>query len=201
MTTASKRRPANPLALAVLACLGEKPMHPYEVAMTLRSRHRDDSIRLNYGALYGAVEGLCRSQLIQPEERERAGNRPERTVYRLTEAGKHELSDWLAELLSRPTKEYTAFGAGLSLIGVLPAPEAARLLAERCRQLEALIAADASVDALISGGGVARIHVLDREYRAQMLAAELAWLRSLVADLDAGTVGGGKRRRRERRRV
>lgn len=194
MTGASKRRPANPLALAVLACLGEKPMHPYEVATTLRSRHRDDSIRLNYGALYGAVEGLCRNQLIQPEERERAGNRPERTVYRLTEAGKHELSDWLAELLSRPVKEYTAFGAGLSLIDVLAPKEAARLLAERCRYLEATLAAEGSVDALLQREGVARVHLLDREYRAGLLAAELAWLKGLVADLAAGALGGGKKR-------
>jgi len=27
---------SNPLALAVLACLHERPMHPYEVAQTLR---------------------------------------------------------------------------------------------------------------------------------------------------------------------
>ena len=29
---------SNPLALAVLVCLYEKPMHPYEVAQTLRAR-------------------------------------------------------------------------------------------------------------------------------------------------------------------
>ena len=43
--------PANPLALAVLALLFERPMHPYEMAATLRQRHKEDSIKLRYGSL------------------------------------------------------------------------------------------------------------------------------------------------------
>ena len=40
---------SNPLALAVLVCLHEKPMHPYEVAQTLRARAKHDSVRLKIG--------------------------------------------------------------------------------------------------------------------------------------------------------
>ena len=35
------RRRSNPLALAVLACLTEQPMHPYEMAATMRTRGQD----------------------------------------------------------------------------------------------------------------------------------------------------------------
>ena len=35
-----RRSISNPLALAVLACLHERPMHPYEMAGTLRERAR-----------------------------------------------------------------------------------------------------------------------------------------------------------------
>ena len=45
----------NPLALAVLICLSERPMHPYEVATTLRQRQKHESVRLNYGSLYAVV--------------------------------------------------------------------------------------------------------------------------------------------------
>ncbi len=38
---------SNPLALAVLVCLFEKPMHPYEIAHTLRIREKHESVRLN----------------------------------------------------------------------------------------------------------------------------------------------------------
>src|SRR5215469_17896722 len=104
--TLTKRKTQNPLALAVLACLTEHPMHPYEIATTLRERGKDQSIKLNFGTLYTVVEALQQHGLIVAQETERAGRRPERTVYRLTDAGRIELFDWISELLSRPAKEY-----------------------------------------------------------------------------------------------
>src|SRR5947208_7127469 len=120
-----RRSTSNPLALAVLACLFERPMHPYEMASTMRERGKDQSIKLNYGSLYTVVEALQQHGLIVAQETEREGRRPERTVYRITAAGRMELIDWVSELLSTPTKEYTWFEAGLSLIPVLPPEDAA----------------------------------------------------------------------------
>ncbi len=111
-------------------------MHPYEMATTMRERGKDQSIKLNYGALYTVVEALQQHGLIIAQETERAGRRPERTVYRLTDAGRMELIDWVSELISTPAKEYTRFEAGLSLIPVLPPEDAAALLAQRCDHLE-----------------------------------------------------------------
>ena len=36
----TRRRVSNPLALAVLGCLTERPMHPYEISTTLRAAAR-----------------------------------------------------------------------------------------------------------------------------------------------------------------
>ena len=47
--------PSNPLALAVLALLFERAMHPYEMASTLKERHKEDSIKLRYGSLYTVI--------------------------------------------------------------------------------------------------------------------------------------------------
>ena len=63
------KRPANALALAVLALLSEKPMHPYEISSTLRDRHKEDSIKINYGSLYAVVESLEKRGLIEARER------------------------------------------------------------------------------------------------------------------------------------
>jgi hypothetical protein len=41
------RRRSNPLALAVMALLFERPMHPYEMASSMRTRRKEESIRLN----------------------------------------------------------------------------------------------------------------------------------------------------------
>ncbi len=125
------RRRGNPLALAVLACLTERPMHPYEMAATMRTRGQDASIRLNYGSLYGVVETLLKRGLIEEQEVVREGRRPERTVYRITDDGRGEVDDWLAELLGTPAKEFPRFEAGLSLMGVLPPERVIDLLDQR----------------------------------------------------------------------
>src|ERR1022692_3353651 len=89
------RNRSNPLALAVLICLYERPMHPYEVATTLRQRHKQESVRLNFGSLYAVVASLEKRGLIAAHETMREGRLPERTVYGVTESGKIEAHDWL----------------------------------------------------------------------------------------------------------
>jgi len=186
----SKRKVSNPLALAVLACLAERPMHPYEMASTMRERHKDDAIKLNYGSLYSVIEALCRNQFIEAKETEKAGNRPERTIYRLTESGSHELSDWLAELLSEPKKEYTHFQAGLALLPVLSPDEAAKLLTRRCEMLELGIAKERSILDYTRSKDLARLFVIDREYALALREAELKWTRALVEAVRSGKLEG-----------
>jgi DNA-binding PadR family transcriptional regulator len=188
MTT--KRKIHNPLALAVLACLTEHPMHPYEMATTLRERGKDQSIKLNYGALYTVVEALQQHGLIVAQETEREGRRPERTVYHLTETGRLELIDWISELISRPVKEYTQFEAGLSLIPVLPPEDAAALLTQGCARLEMEIVQKRSLLRLDAERGVARLHLIESEYLLAMHEAELAWTRQFAEAIRSGTVEG-----------
>ncbi len=93
---------SNPLALAVLVCLYEKPMHPYEVAQTLRTRAKEQSVRLNYGSLYAVVESLEKKGFIKATGTLREGKRPQRTIYEITEEGSLEMTDWLTELIGTP---------------------------------------------------------------------------------------------------
>jgi DNA-binding PadR family transcriptional regulator len=180
----------NPLALAVLACLTEHPMHPYEMATTMRERGKDQSIKLNYGALYTVVEALQYHGLIVAQETERSGRRPERTVYRLTDAGRMELIDWVSELISTPVKEYTQFEAGLSLIPVLPPEDAAALLAQRCDRLEIEISQERSLLQLVAQRGVRRLNLIEGEYLLAMHEAELAWTRQFADAIRSGTLDG-----------
>src|SRR5712692_10911359 len=129
-------------------------MHPYEMATTMRERGKDQSIKLNYGSLYTVVEALQQHGLIVAQETEREGRRPERTVYRLTDAGRMELIDWVSELLSTPAKEFTRFEAGLSLAGVLPPEDVAALLEQRCNLLEIEISQQRSLLQLFEQRGL-----------------------------------------------
>ena len=88
MTADSKRPLSNPLALAILVLLYERPMHPYEMATTLRERRKENSIRLNYGALYAVIEQLLRQNFIAVREVLKEGRRPEKTIYELRSLGR-----------------------------------------------------------------------------------------------------------------
>ena len=181
---------ANPLALAVLVCLAEQPRHPYEVATTLRQRQKHQSVRLNYGSLYGVVESLERRGLIEAQETRRSGRLPERTVYRLTESGRIELHDWLTELLSTPVKEYPAFQAALSFLPALPPEDVATLLAERAQYLEAELAQAAATRDLAYKAGLPRLFWVEAEFDMVLREAELGYVRQLIADIESGSLDG-----------
>ena len=129
-----RRKLGNPLALAVMVLLTERPMHPYEIAQTLRSRGKDTSLKINYGSLYTVVQSLEKHGFVEVAEVQRQGNRPERTLYGITDAGREEATEWLSDLLAVPTREFPIFEAALSLMGVIHPDEVARLLADRLKK-------------------------------------------------------------------
>ena len=179
----AKRRFSNLLALAVLSSLSEKPMHPYEISQTLRQRGKDQSIKLNYGALYGVVESLAKAGFIEAQETVREGRRPERTVYAITEAGRDEHEEWLAELVSTPVREYHSLEAALALLAGLSPDHALRLLGTRAVLLKGELG---KVDATLKATedmGLPQIFVIEEEFRRAMLKAELAFVEDLTASI------------------
>jgi len=187
---ASERKVSNPLALAVMALLFERPMHPYEMVSTLRERGKHESVKFKYSSLYSVVEALRREGLILPLETRREGRRPERTVYGLPEAGRAEFLGWLRELLSEPVKEYTQFAAGLSFIPALPPTEAVTLLEERVRLLEEAVGEMRSGMNAIMEQGLPRLFLIEDEHELVLREAELEWVRELVREIEDGTLGG-----------
>ena len=181
---------SNPLALAVLVCLYEKPMHPYEVAQTLRQRAKQESVRLNYGSLYAVVETLEKNGFVKATGTVREGKRPERTVYAITDDGAREMDDWLTELVSVPAKEYPAFLAGLSLLPGLDPDDALMALKGRADALTVKLAGIRGAMDAAKKAGLPRIFELEAEYEESQLAAELKFVKALVKDMDEGTLDG-----------
>jgi DNA-binding PadR family transcriptional regulator len=184
------RATTNPLALAVLACLHERPMHPYEMASTMRERGKEHSIKLNYGSLYTVVDNLAKHGLIEAMEARREGRRPERTVYRLTGAGRARLDAWMSELLSTPVKEYPQFEAALALLPVLHPDTVIELLRLRVRALEKQIAEERIMLDAAKRAGLPRLLLIESEYSLAIRDTELAWVRDLAGELAAGTLEG-----------
>jgi DNA-binding PadR family transcriptional regulator len=185
-----RRSTSNPLALAVLACLHERPMHPYEMASTMRERGKEQSIKLNYGSLYTVVDSLAKNGLIEAMEATREGRRPERTVYRLTEPGRARLDTWMSELIAEPVKEYPQFEAALSLLPVLHPDTVAELLHTRIRLLHMEIAQARIMLETAHNARLPRLLLIEGEYHVAMREAELTWVQQLAGELEAGTLEG-----------
>lgn len=175
-----QRKVSNLLALAVLSYLSQRPMHPYELGRTLREHGDARSIKYNHGSLYTVVGQLARAGLVAEVETSREGRLPERTVYRVTDAGRSELHDWLSELVERPQHEFPSFVAALSLVGALPPGEVVQLLRRRLERLEQQ---RVEITRLIEGtlaAGVPALFVVEEEYRLAVLEAESAFVRQFI---------------------
>ena len=175
---------SNPLALAVLVLLFERPMHPYEIAATLRARHKEKSIKLKYGSLYTVVEQLQRDGLIVPRETVKEGRRPERTIYAPTDSGLARMRAWLGELLAMPSKEFPRFEAGLSLIAALPPAEALTLLKQRGETLGQLSEEMQAGYEIALKMGVEPLYLVEAEFRREMLLAECDFVAMLIERIE-----------------
>lgn len=176
----------SPLALSALALLDERPMHPYELASTMRARHHDEFVRLNFGSLYHTVEVLERNGWIVPAEREKEGRRPERTIYRLTDAGRDVLQRVVGDIVSSPRREYPHFAAGLMFMHRLDAPRATVLLEERAQVLRQTIDKLSHLLSNLHEEGVKRLSLIELEHKIAMLEAEERWVAGLAREIKTG---------------
>ena len=138
-------------------------------------------MRLNYGSLYGVVESLERRGLIEAQETQREGRLPERTVYRLTDAGRIEPHDWLTDLLSTPVKDYPAFQAALSFLPALPPAEAPRCCASAPSTWRPSSPRPRRQRELVEKAGLPRLLWVEAEFAAVLREAELGYVRQLIA--------------------
>jgi DNA-binding PadR family transcriptional regulator len=184
-----QRRVGNPLALAVLSAVLQRPMHPYEMGRTLREWGKDQDMEIKWGSLYTVVRNLAKHGLVEAVESTRQGARPERTVYRITEAGREELVDWVRELISTPQPEHPKFTAGLSVVTVLPPQEAMGLLRQRLASLHEEIA-DRRDSLATHAANVPRIFLIETEYELAMREAEAAWICSVLDEMSSNAFPG-----------
>jgi DNA-binding PadR family transcriptional regulator len=176
----------SPLALAVLALLNEAPMHPYQMQVLIKERGKDEVINVRQRAgLYQTIDRLLRDGLIRVQETTRAENRPERTVYALTEVGETTMRGWVRAMLATPEQEFPDFPAALAHIPVLTPEDTERQLAAREAALSGKIE---QIDRQfrLACAFLPRLFLLETEYQRAVLETELAWVRGVLGDLRAG---------------
>jgi DNA-binding PadR family transcriptional regulator len=177
----------SPLALAVLALLDYKPLHPYGVQRLIKDWGKDLVVNVGQRAsLYKTMERLLAAGLIGVRETTRDQQYPERTVYELTEEGRKTVFRWLAEMLAAPRPEYPEFPAALSFLPMLPPDEVAELLEQRLATLKATLAGVDAEMAEAEAINLPRVLALDGEYLRLTVATELNWVQGVLAEIRTG---------------
>ena len=173
------------IALAILTMLYEEPMHPYRMQQLIKERGKDEVINVTQRAsLYQTINRLEREELIKAQSVSRDQNRPERTVYELTDQGRQTMVDWMREILSTPSPEFPEFPAALSVLAVLTVKDARQQLERRLEALEAELKRLEGI--LAQTSFLPRIFLLEMELLRANCATELKWVRSVVLDLRSG---------------
>ncbi|MEU2002145.1 PadR family transcriptional regulator [Rhodococcus sp. NPDC019627] len=175
----------TPLAVTILGLLNERTMHPYEMYQLADTR-RGRLVKIRPGSLYHTVNRLEAERLVRTTGTDRAGNRPERTMYEITDSGRDALGRRVSDMLAAPAREYPQFPLALAEAHNLESGAVVNLLRERLGRL------DQEIDELVASadGNEAppRIFSLGNEYLLTVARAERDWLRALVSDIDSGTL-------------
>jgi DNA-binding PadR family transcriptional regulator len=176
-------RPRSPLWIIVLALACEEPMHPYRMQTLIKQRGKDQVANVaQRNSVYQTIEALKRTGLIVVKETSRQEHRPERTVYEATDLGRHALQSWVRHGLATPAREFPEFPAVLSVLyGVRSTEDLASLLQTRMATLEARWA-----ELQKPAPGIPRVFLLESEYAAALVKAEIGWLRGVIADVRGG---------------
>ena len=171
------------LGMVLLALLVEAPMHPYRMQQMIKERGQDQLVNVaQRNSVYQSLDRLVRDGLVRPAGTARDGGRPERTVYEITPEGAATLRRWVIDMLPAPAREFPEFPAALAFAVILAPDEVRSLLAQR------MAAQQERLDTITGQAppGLPRIFLIEDEYRAALLTAEIAWLRNVLDDLAEG---------------
>ncbi len=125
----------TPLAFAALGLLAEAPMHPYEMFQLMLQRREDENVKVRPSTLYHQIGRLVDLGYVEPLGTERAGNRPERTTYAITDHGREALESGLRRMVAEPADEYPEFHLALSHVDNLSDQDAVAALRARAEAI------------------------------------------------------------------
>ncbi|KQX45203.1 MULTISPECIES: PadR family transcriptional regulator [unclassified Paenibacillus] len=94
------------MKLVILGLLMEANRHTYEIRQTMKERGMNNYMKLQDGSLYYAMDQLHKDGLVEAHEVVRDTNRPEKTIYQITAAGKLKFQELLVEQFHEEIRHY-----------------------------------------------------------------------------------------------
>jgi DNA-binding PadR family transcriptional regulator len=163
-----------------------QPVHGYEVRRELLSWRAQEWASVQPGSIYSALKTLTRDGLLEVASTDQVGGRPERTTYRLTQAGTEEFRTLLREEWWTVRPPVDPLMAAISFLGEVPRAEAIAALEHRAAQIHGMIRhLDFSIEDHRGGESPDHVREMLRLMTARV-AAELAWSEQFLERLRRG---------------
>jgi DNA-binding PadR family transcriptional regulator len=170
------------LVLGVVRAIGQT--HGYQARRALLTWGVERWANIRPGSIYHALKKLAAEGLLESLEPESGGRGPDRTLYRVTEAGEGEFFLLLDKSLA--DGDALALNAALCFVTALPRENVRYLLNTRIRKVEGARAINEHLlensDAM---GKPAHIREMF-DFWLHTTNGELTWLRAFVARIEAG---------------
>ncbi|OIJ90256.1 PadR family transcriptional regulator [Streptomyces colonosanans] len=161
----------------LLGLLAAGPSHGYD----LKRRHDEQFPQarpLAYGQVYTTLQRLVRDGLAEVEGTDSEGG-PERTLYRSTDAGAHELTRWAGEVMP-PAPFVTNEIFAKVVVSILASGDpAAYLTAQRAAHMARM----RELTAVKTAPGTDLATALSADYALNHLDADLRWMTTTAARL------------------
>ena len=172
--------------LVLLGLLRDRSLYGYELKHIIED-HMGDWTSIAFGSIYYALAKLSEQGYIAKVATEQEGNRPSRSIYDITDAGRVEFMRLLRDQWQAVERPYYVFDIALFFRDALPRTEALGYLKARVAALEGVLAhLDAHQHEQADGEGLPALAGAVFEHSRVHFAAELAWTRELLRGVEAG---------------
>ncbi|WP_144940814.1 PadR family transcriptional regulator [Paenibacillus sp. 32O-W] len=173
------------MKLAILGLLMEKDNHPYEMLQEMKEREMHYYMKIQYGSLYYAIDQLNKNGWIEKVEVTSEGNRPEKTIYRITEDGKKQFQTMLLEQMQEPPQLVHPLFAALSFARYGDQDRIAEIVRQQMESMEQMVhKMKALYDEHVPYASRSSLHMMWGGYLHAL--TEWNWLKTLYEEAKAG---------------
>jgi len=174
--------------LVILGLLRERPLYGYEIKQIIEE-HMGDWTSIAFGSIYFALDKLAEETYVEKIGVEQPGNRPSRSVFQITNAGRDEFKRLLHETWAEVERAYFSIDVGIFFMDALSPHEVQGYLRKRIAMLEGVLRhLDEHQKEEMQNPEVPRRATMIFSHTLLHTRAELEWTRNLLEGVEKGNI-------------
>jgi DNA-binding PadR family transcriptional regulator len=172
--------------LVILGLLRRRPLHGYEIKHIIEE-HMGDWTSIAFGSIYFALNKLTEEEFVELAGTEQQGNRPSRTIYQITDAGRNEFMRLLRQNWQEVEHQQFDFDIALFFMDALSEEEIEEYLKGRVARLETTLEQIRAHRAeQMANQQVPRTAAAIFDHSLAHYEAELGWTRGVLQSIRSG---------------